>query len=131
MKKLNQTELRVLADKINKELNLQAEIAQKEYNEVQDKQNIAEARLALRQLRKLNATARKVIKGAFRHDETVDTLTEEGVLRQMRKTQTSVRCGYIREEIMNALILGQITCPDMESLCNNVAQQFISKQVLP
>lgn len=131
MKKLNQTELKVLANKINKELMLQAEIAQKEYNEVQDKQNLADARLALRQLRKLSETARRVVKGAFSYDESIDTLTEEKILRQMRKKQTSVRCGYLQEEIMSALILGQITCPDMESLCNNVAQQFISKQTLP
>lgn len=124
MKKLNQTELRVLAKRINDDLNRAGEQAQKELDELNDKQNLAEARLAIRQLKKLGPAAKKFINKAT--CTKLDDITEERILRNMRTKQTKVICGYIHNDIMNALILAQITSPDIDSLCNAVAKQFIS-----
>lgn len=125
MKKLNQTELRVLAKRINDDLNRAGKQAQKELDELNDKQNLTEARLAVRQLKKLGPAAKKFINKSLR--TKLDDITEERILLSMRTEQTKVICGYnVHNDIVNALILAQITSPDIDSLCNTVAKQFIS-----
>ena len=126
MKKLNNTELRVLAEKIDKQLKLKAAQAQEETNELADKQNLAAARTALRQIKKLGPLAKSVLytKCGVNH---LDELTEQDILIRMRPRQEKIRyTGYTAtKEILDALIIEQITSPSVEALCNNVAQQFI------
>jgi len=124
MKKLNQIELRVLAKRINDDLNRAGEQAQKELDELNDKQNLTEARLAVRQLKKLGPAAKNFINQSS-HIK-LDDITEECILRRMRTKQTKVICRYSHNDIIDALILAQITSPDIDSLCNMVAKQFIS-----
>ena len=126
MKKLNNTELKALAEKIDKQLRLEAAQAQKEINELADKQNLAAARTALRQIKKLGPHAKLVLNTKYGVG-TLDELTEQDILIRMRPKQGKIRyTGYsMTKEILDALIIGQINSPDIESLCNNVAQQFV------
>lgn len=126
MKKLNNTELRVLAEKIDKQLKLEAAQAQEETNELADKQNLAAARTALRQIKKLGPHAKSVLNN--KHGiSSLDELTEQDILIRMRPKQGKIRyTGYsMTQEILDALIIGQINSPSIEALCNNVAQQFV------
>lgn len=127
MKKLNNTELRVLAEKIEKQLKLEAAQAQEETNELADKQNLAVARTALRQIKRLGPLAKSVLNTKC-GISTLDELTEQDILIRMRPRQEKIRyIGYTAtmKEILDALIIGQITSPSIEALCNNVAQQFV------
>lgn len=126
MKKLNNTELRVLAEKIEKQLKLEAAQAQEETNELADKQNLAVARTALRQIKRLGPLAKSVLNTKC-GISTLDELTEQDILIRMRPRQEKIRyTGYTAiKEILDALIIEQITSPSIEALCNNVAQQFV------
>lgn len=124
MKKLNRAELEVLAKRIQKELAIAADEAQKRLNEIQDKQNLKLAGQILRQLKAMKPETRKYL-GCR---DTYEDLTVEQILPTLRKQQTEVKIKrhyHYSDEIMDALIIGQIDSPDVDSLASAVAAQFI------
>lgn len=128
MKKLNQTELTVLGKKIKERLNDLAKEAQKQSNEEYDKLNMPMAKAALRQLNKLSPAAKKFLSKCNSQLHDIDALTEEDILKTLRPAQTTIDTDYqYNSRILDALILAQITSPDVESMCNTVANQFIKK----
>jgi len=127
MKKLNQTELKILAKRIAAELKKKGDELQSILNAENDKINLPEAQRALRQIKRLSPTAKAVL--CTHHCSSVKGLTEKDLLRAMRVPQNvyQTHFGYGYIEIIEALTLGQINSPDVESLCNSVAQQFVKK----
>jgi len=128
MKKLNNSELKVLANRIQEKLKKEAAIAQKEKDAQSDKDNLKDAQLALRQIKRLGEVAKSIIKTRH-YCIKIEELTLEHVLKSMRTTQEKIRVPsyYHNQEVLDALIIGQISSPDIEALCNSVAQQFILK----
>ena len=126
MKKLNQTELAVLGKKIKERLRIMAKEAQNQTNEEADKLNAAAAKAALRQFKKLSPAAKKFMAKLSSRFRDIDTLTEEDILKELRPAQTKINTDYeYNGKILDALILAQITSPDVESLCNTAANQFV------
>ena len=132
MKKLNNTELKILANRIHNKLIEQADIAQKESDEIADKANIKEAELALKQLKKLSPIARRMIRLRGSCDN-VDTLTVQDILIKMRPVQNKIKIPsrYHDQSIFDELVISQINSPDIESLCNSVAEQYVNKTPTP
>jgi len=126
MKKLNQTELAVLAKKIQERLHNMVVEAQNQNDKEFDKLNAAAAKAALRQFKKLSPTAKSFLAKCSLRFRDLDSLKEEDILKELRPAQTKIDINYkIHSKILDALILAQITSPDVESLCNAVANQFV------
>lgn len=126
MKKLNQTELSVIACQIRDNLQEEAKKAQDALNEISDKNNLRQAQAIVRRLHNLPEDCKDFLaKQSHGSRNLFKELKVEDVLCFLRTGQTQVkRPSY--QNIYNSLVLAQIESPDLNSLIRNVTKQFIS-----
>lgn len=127
MKKLNQAELNILAERIKKKIETEAKAAQIEADEIADEKNDKAATAALQQLKKLGPLAKRYI-DTGRYSGVFKNLCKEDILRSMRKSQQKVTkgLGYSgKTEIYESLVLGQIECDNLDELVNRVTKEFV------
>lgn len=123
MKKLNTTELKVLAARIQNNLQEEAIQAQRKADAQSDLDNAREAQAIMKQLQRLGDPAKKYL---HRLTSAFNTITVDTVLKSLRTPQKQVkRFGYNGTEIFNALVIGQIESKDLQELVRNVTAQFI------
>jgi hypothetical protein len=129
MKKLNTTEMKVLSDRIYKDLQQRVQDAQKEQNELSDKENHKDAQTVVRRLKNLNGPTRAYLDGKLGKD-SIENLDEDLVLQSMRVSQTKIKnlSWNTKQEIYDSLVIGQIDCPDLDSLVNKVTRQFVNRK---
>ncbi len=125
MKKLNRTELDVLAKRIGQDIRDAAEVAQEESDVIADKKNLPVATLILGQLNKLDNVTKKYL-DTRGYNSDISKVKTSNILATMRPIQTKVKSlGYHNKEIFDSLVIGQISSPDVDSLVKLVAKQFI------
>lgn len=121
--KLNKIELDAITNKLHTELKEAAASAQKELNEVADKQNLSAAKLMLRQINSFKPELKNYLDSSRANSPDLNT-----ILRSMRPKQTKVKGigHYAGTEIRQALIIAQIDSPDINSMVEAVKKQFMS-----
>jgi hypothetical protein len=122
--KLNKMELHVLTEQIHDSLEAKAQVLQKAMDEVSDKANSKQALALSKELQKLSPLAKKWINNYSRSnfDNLIDT---KNILNFMRKSQTRINVpNRYNNEIFNALVIGQIDSPDVDSLIAKVTAKF-------
>ena len=127
MKKLNQTELGVIAEQIRTKLQEEAAKAQEAVNAAADKDNLRQAQAIVRRLQNLPKDCKDfLVKSAYSLRPVLENLTAEVVLASLRPRQNQVKA-VTYQNILNALILAQIESPDLNSLIRSVTKQFMTK----
>ncbi len=142
MKKLNQTELHVLSGRILADLRAAARKAQTELDVKTLPSRQKRAKLISLQMKATNKAINGLLKslkketGGYYNTQEAAFGTKEMsvkyIANKLKETQTSINLPVPRyyhesDQIFNALVIAQISCPDVESLVEMVAQQFTIK----
>jgi len=133
MKKLNKTELSIIAKRIRKNLEEKADIAQKKHNALEDKNNLSRARKLARELKQISPEGKAYIgKRIYRDFNWDEKFTVESILKDMQTTQKEIIVpAYYHSaenEIMDSLILAQLDAEDIDSLIRQVTAKFVKSK---
>lgn len=137
--KLNRTELKVLAGKIEKTIAELAEQAQKELDAISDQQNLAKAKRIAKKLETTQGKLNKIfddlpeeVKELYKFNAPAVTVKLQDILKKLRPEQTKVRVPTTHHfypekgEIFQALVLGQIECDNLTGLRESIVRQFVN-----
>jgi hypothetical protein len=142
MKKLNQTELKILGKQILTKLREAADKAQEDLDAKTLASRKKRAQAISLSMRATNKAILGLINGL--HKETggytntrkefysKEQMSVKAITEDLKETQTAVNVPVDSwyqesEDIFQALVVAQIACPDVETLMNNVAAKFMKK----
>ena len=124
MKKLNKTELDALATRINRELKQEAEIAQKELDEMSHEKNVAKASIIFDEIRGLSPATLKYIDTTSRSYN--NKMTFDDIVKSLKETQTKVTVyDKWNSNVFESLVLAQIEANTISELIDSVKGSFI------